>query len=77
MAETTDDEHPRYILRPDVTMSDEEAERIKERFLAAQDRPAIFLPVKTPRRPSWRERLGRKVGSWIAGVDPTEQEDWR
>lgn len=25
---------------------------------------------------SWRERAGRKVGGWIAGVDLTEGDDW-
>lgn len=71
-----DDEHPRYILRPDTTIDVEAMERIKAAFLAARvHKPAIFLPVKTPRQPSWRERVGRKVGGWIAGVDLTERED--
>lgn len=25
---------------------------------------------------SWRERAGRRVGGWIAGVDLTEGDDW-
>lgn len=40
------------------------------------------VPVKTPwyrrlrwRWHAWRERAGRKVGGWIAGVDLSERED--
>lgn len=25
---------------------------------------------------AWRERVGRKVGGWIAGVDLSERDDW-
>ena len=25
---------------------------------------------------AWRERVGRKVGGWIAGVDLGERDDW-
>lgn len=39
-------------------------------------------PVKIPWRTrarwrwqAWRERAGRKVGGWLAGVDLTERED--
>jgi len=43
-----------------------------------------YVPPPTPWRSrlrwrwqSWRERTGRKVGGWIAGVDLSERdEDW-
>lgn len=44
--------------------------------------PYVAPPVPWSRRlrwrwQAWRERAGRKVGGWLAGVDLTERdEDW-
>lgn len=44
--------------------------------------PYVPLPVPWHRRArwrwqSWRERVGRRVGGWLAGVDLSERdEDW-
>lgn len=52
----------------------------EEQARAAGWTPYVPLPVPWHRRlrwrwQSWRERAGRRVGGWIAGVDLTERDE--
>lgn len=41
-------------------------------------RPPVHIPWQARLRwcwSAWRERVGRKVGGWIAGVDLSERDD--
>lgn len=42
-------------------------------------RPPVRIPWHRRLRwrwQEWRERFGRKVGGWIAGVDLSERDEW-
>lgn len=59
-----------------VVLSDDAA---MDMGLIPDTRPPVHIPWRTRLRwklSAWRERVGRKVGGWIAGVDLSERDDW-
>lgn len=47
--------------------------------LIPDTRPPVHISWRSRmswRISDWRERVGRKVGGWIAGVDLSERDDW-
>lgn len=59
-----------------VLMSDE---LLMDAGVIPDTRPPVHIPWHRRARwrwQEWRERAGRKVGGWIAGVDLSERDDW-
>lgn len=47
--------------------------------LIPDTRPPVHIPWYRRLRwrwQEWRQRAGRRVGGWIAGVDLSERDDW-
>lgn len=71
------DEHIRVIKHAAyLPVSDE---LLMDAGVIPDTRPPVHIPWRSRLR--WRiserrERVGRKVGGWIAGVDLTERDDW-
>ena len=75
-AATSDDAAIEVVkLGHNVLMSDE---LLMDAGVIPDTRPRVRVPWHRRLRwrwAEWRERTGRKVGSWVAGVDLSERDD--
>ena len=74
----TDDQTPITVIKHAAYLPFSD-EQLMDAGVIPDTRPPVHIPWRSRLR--WRiserrERVGRKVGGWIAGVDLSERDDW-